>query len=506
MLGAVVVVNAGDYDKTLDISFMASCPSSVKDEDNVLLQELFKKHFNFEVDFEGNGTGSHLKKLDLLIATGELPDLVAMMLADDAKRLGPEGLLVPLSDYFDKMPNFKKKIIEDPSIYVNAMAGDGKIYNAQRFYTPSSMTCPIMRIDLLNEVGLEPPKTYQELYHALKAIRSKHPELPGIMFMGAVDPMNFLNQYGTSFNTARGMFYNSEIDRWEYGPSNKGYAALVTYFKKLWDEDLIDPEFFITTKKMYEEKIQNGQFMFTRSWANTARYEEHYEDNYPGEDVDYNMIEPLTSEVFGKRRLAINDGTAGTSWVINANISQEKIDRLIKVIDYMYTLEGNILARAGIEGIHHERTEDGLIKYLPPIKAPYNPPEADQHPKKVYGLNNPHFERISIKSLGLMYEERDEYDDFIEINNKCIEKYGYKTNKAIRLSFSEEQQEKMQQIEANLQTYVDEYTVRFITGNKPLSELPDFQKSLKNYGMEDLEKIYEEAYEVYKERLAKANL
>ena len=52
-------------------------------------------------------------------------------------------------------------------------------------------------------------------------------------------------------------------------------------------------------------------------------------------------------------------------------------------------------------------------------------------------------------------------------------------------------------IQTNLETFVEENTINFMIGTKPLSEYDSFIEAAKAAGAEQLEQIYAEAYARY---------
>ena len=55
-------------------------------------------------------------------------------------------------------------------------------------------------------------------------------------------------------------------------------------------------------------------------------------------------------------------------------------------------------------------------------------------------------------------------------------------------------------IQTNLSTYVEEQTIKFITGERSLDEFDAYVQQLKDFGIEDALKFRNDAYKRYKNR------
>ena len=66
------------------------------------------------------------------------------------------------------------------------------------------------------------------------------------------------------------------------------------------------------------------------------------------------------------------------------------------------------------------------------------------------------------------------------------------------LKFTDEEKSTITSVyEGEIKTYLDESLDAFITGKKPLSEFEDFVAQMKKMGIEDILKIYNDAFQRY---------
>ncbi|MDW8319229.1 MAG: extracellular solute-binding protein [Anaerolineae bacterium] len=91
---------------------------------------------------------------------------------------GTAGWAVPLNDL---VPELEQNFV--------ASGLDVFSWNGQRLGVPfwSSLSGMFYRTDLLQEAGLQPPTTYDELVQAAQAVTARHPELSGFVWAGVKD-------------------------------------------------------------------------------------------------------------------------------------------------------------------------------------------------------------------------------------------------------------------------------------------------------------------------------
>ena len=484
-----------DTDERLDIDFMISGQGT--DDSHFVLKKTLDEKFNINANFLISASSAHIDKLKILITSDSLPDIVSPFPNDLAKNCGPRGALVPLSDYLDKMPNYKKYLTSNAESYASQMANDDKVYVAALYREQSDCRyVPILRRDLFEEQGIEIPKTYNELYTALKKIKEKHPEIIGLV--NKVQ-MACLSDYGMNFNTSSEMFYNKEKDKWEYGPVNKGFKEMLTFFNNLWKEGLMDPEFFTASTKQWEEKILSGKAVFTLGWVNDSYdYKKTYLELHPNSKFDLSLTEPMTTESYDvpviQTSAQINDYCA-----YGISAKSPAAARLLKVVDFMYSDEGSTLAQYGVEGKNFTTTEDGKKKYAEDIMWGYNP-KGTHNPLTYYGLRSDHLMRV-VKAQD--YEKYADIEmDAINMRQKYWDNnWGYTSNNGIKLTFTEDQQAEIDKIKNNLSTMVNEESIKFIVGERPMSEFDSFIAQLEKLNYKKLENIYSEAFKQYKDRI-----
>jgi len=142
-----------------------------------------EKRTNVHLDITLLPIQNTLDKFNLIMASGDLPDIVGWGNADAFNKFGMQGALVPLQDLIKKFGPDIQKAIENPlpndslpyklNAWAELRAADGNLYTVPTI-SSSSAIGPVfgIRTDWLDKLGLKVPDTTDDLYNALKAVTS----------------------------------------------------------------------------------------------------------------------------------------------------------------------------------------------------------------------------------------------------------------------------------------------------------------------------------------------
>ena len=216
-------------------------PEDVKPDDNDFIK-VFEKAANVEVEMIVPTYQEFQTKFNLMMSSGDIPDLVHCWFKGDVDRYGREGAFKNWKDVLPKSTVLKTYYSEDALKLMETT--DGGIY-ALNTLSNGTVEAQGVRIDLINEVnGGVMPKTPDEWYQFFKKIKAKYPEAV------PVSPNN-----GKSFYRANTFFYAFGIQPWGLQTQtvdgteffwcleHKNMKAAVEFYKKLYDEGLLYKEF-----------------------------------------------------------------------------------------------------------------------------------------------------------------------------------------------------------------------------------------------------------------------
>ena len=163
-----------------------------------------------KVEWTSPTNSARTEQFNLMIASGNYPDLIVNYwnsATDGAKQYAEDGVIVPISDYLDYMPNLKKFIEENPEVAKQFTEADGTIYYAPSIRKDPELRTyvgPTIRKDWLDKLGLSMPTNTDELYEVLKAFKTQDPN-----GNGEADEIPFAGIGGDSWSFGIGNILNA---------------------------------------------------------------------------------------------------------------------------------------------------------------------------------------------------------------------------------------------------------------------------------------------------------
>ena len=296
-------------------------------------------------------------KINVAMATGDFPDIVTINYPSHSlSQWIDEGLLLPLNDYLPSKPTTKSRL--DKLAWT---AVDGQFYGYPFIETERSNVLLAYRDDWMEYLGLEQPKTLDDFYQVLKAFSTKDPDRNG-----KADTYGFTtSKPGTSsfdfIFYAYGLPYgdwaldknNVVIPKFEHPAFKEGMA----FIKKLWDEQLIEPEFMLNDIQMKEQKFYQSKagMMDAPLFRHVNRIETSLQKVNPNGKLGY-TAPPAGAD--GKAAIKATPKNGLFTAVTKGTANPEKAAAFL---EFMLSDEGRELLELGIEGIHFTRDGDNIV-------------------------------------------------------------------------------------------------------------------------------------------------
>ncbi|TFE19897.1 extracellular solute-binding protein [Cohnella luojiensis] len=318
-------------------------------------------------------TGNPSEKLNLMLASNDLPDLMAISRGDLLNKYIAAGALTPLNDLIDQYGPHIKEMYGD--MLNKTRHTDGKNYYLANWYGLEQY--PIfgflMRMDVLKELGAVDkaengqPFTAQEFVDLLKSYKAKYPTVDG----KSTYPLTFNGENtGAITGTFKGMFglmpyyeTNGEIKADVKDPK---YIEMIKFMNSLYTQGLIDPEWATNKTAQYEQKLSSGTIFstadaFWNAGKPNAILKEEAKDQTKKEEAQFFPYKVVADGVdpakttFGPKSSLGWDG-------IGISKSNKDPVRAIQFLDFLASEEGQYLLMWGVEGVHWDM-KDG--KHVP---------------------------------------------------------------------------------------------------------------------------------------------
>jgi len=466
-------------DEKITITYFVQFSSNVIQslEENEVYKEL-EKRTNIHVDFL-HPSGDTNQAFQLLIASNDLPDVIELVA--DRYPGGPDkaiadGVYYRLNEMIDKYaPNYKKVRESSPEIQRQTITDDGNIWAFASIQTDyeEPWTGLQIRKDWLDELGLPIPTTIDELYIALTAFKNQK---------GAEVPMTWWDSWQDKFGFLIGAWdigpeFFKVDEKVKYGPIEPAYKDYLITMNKWYKEGLIDPEFFSRNGDGRATLIANNEVGVFNSTSDKAV-------------AAVSRAMPYVTLVKGDtRRYGLkNFFNKGNEAAITTKCKYP--EEVVKWFDYHYSDEGFMLFNYGIEGVSYTM-QDGKPVFTDLM------------------LNNP--DGYSPSDMSWVYKVHvgpylRDWRAFPGIDDAYLERshvWGSTMDPIYNMppiTLKAEEGTEFSTIMSEVKTYVDEMTTKFIIGEVPLENYPQFVENIKKMGIDRAIDLQQQALDRYNNR------
>lgn len=450
-------------------------------------------------------TAPYVDKYSVLINAGDLPD-VFMIAGVDAdtinSKLSKTGNLLNYKEYLNQMPNFNKYVTKyedefnvllrdkEQNLYVAGVINDFEMIDV----------APLYRKDIFDKNKITIPKSNDELYQTLKTLKSIYPgSYPLTVFQGNTNGggiHDLLGKYrwgGYMFNSDTGVVYDKTSDKYVYSPAKPEFREALEYFKKLYDEELLDPEFISANgADMWVDKIVNEK-SFIGFWYidYSSRVNPVGRENNP--DFHESAFAPITKDG-SKPKFRVGYSTTANGMCISTKSPYK--DRLIEFVDWLYSDEGIAMIGMGLEDITYEKdtsASSGSFPYrFTSAVRTYDNPDGKAVSELIKSPTYASFVNITSVFPAFFFStlygssEIGKDKDFVRANCDIADK-------EFPPSFTTAQNDERVRLESTLLTFVEENATNFLIGRKSMDKYDDFLKQLESLGYKKLEDIYNTA-------------
>ncbi len=355
------VIDDGSELLTINLMTQAWNPGWEKDHPVV---KVLEEKLNIILNIEWSPAQEYKQKINTLAAANNLPDFYTIW-NDDFIRYQADGAFLDIKPYLDQYPNLKATY--SPEILAVDNPSD-KYYGVPWYVNPTRDSIAI-RKDWLDHLNLSLPETLDELYDVAKAFTLNDPDQNGkddtVGFSFAVWPETVGFERLEFIEGAFGV-----ANRWKEQDGKlipkqvqeEELKAFIGYMRKAYEDGIVDKDFPILKRNEPEEKFDSGKVgistvnangIFTRSIPNLLK-----------SDPNAEMVQLIPPKGSTGLTAMTTFTLADRKNVINGHIDEKKQQRILALMDYMTSEEGNILINHGIEDVHYKRISDDQFEQL----------------------------------------------------------------------------------------------------------------------------------------------
>lgn len=471
----------------------------VEDFDTNEFTKWYEEQTNVHVDWIVAPSNEANEKLNLLLSSGDLPDVILLDLTPAQQRLyGEQGILIPLNDLIEQHGAQTKKVFEAfPQIEDRVTAPDGKIYGLpevnQCYHCSMAQKMWIYK-PWLDKLGLKMPTTTDEFEQVLKAFKEKDPNGNGkadeIPLASAIDMWNgnldlFLMNAFTLNPDTHLVLNNGKIETTYNKPE---YREGLRYLRKLYQEGLIAPESF-TQKAEQLKLLGSGETPILG--AVSSALSGYWADWGSERNLGYVTVPPLKGPEGTQITPFVSVYGGGKFFITKAAKNPEVA---FKWADALYIPEVVMRGYYGVSGKNWRWAEAGEtgIDGRPAVFA-----TLENGPKNAGWSQASHTFRPNEFRFGEKRKNDTDVEPWLFEQTKVMEPFKQDPKFSVPpLFFTTDQAQELAQLSTSLDQYVSEMLARFVTGDADIEKDWDtYLQTLEQQGLPKFLEIYQAAYD-----------
>jgi len=503
--GSPVTLNGDDIypvkcDDTLTYWFSGTAIWSTKYThfgETPLGKEIEKKS-GVKVEYMHPTAGQENEQFQIMLASNELPDIANSTWYSYAG--GPDvaisdDYIYALNDIIEKYcPAFSKILKEKPEWEREVKTDAGTIYAFPSIVKaePIPVTSgPMIRKDYLEKVNMDVPRNIDEWEKVLTAFK----EELGIEAPYAQQRTSMTNTFGPAF----GFIANWYIDDGtvKYGLVQPQYKDFLIKMNQWYEKGLIEQDFVSIDSKELNSNFLNGKSGSTTSSLGSGMGT-FLQTNADVEGFDLVAAPyPAMGSGTGKAEYAspvVAVSMTGTTTAITKNC--KNVELAARFLDFGYAKDGDIAYNFGVEGESFKWVDKNGEKYPEFTDLVVNNPEGLSMSDVLHS-----YTRAAHLNVPFVLDPRysQQYYQLPQQQNalKVWADTNMENHVLPTIYLTPEQAEESSNIMVNVNTYIHEMSIKFITGVEPIEKFDEFMKEVKNFGIDKATQYRQEAYDRY---------
>ncbi|WP_345438869.1 ABC transporter substrate-binding protein [Microbacterium gilvum] len=316
------------------------------------------------------------EKRSLLISAGDAPTVIPLVYTGEEEPFVSSGAVLPISDYIEYMPNFRKYVEEwDLGEMIDRLKqSDGKYYmlpGLQEVSVP--VFSMIIRKDVFDEVGAPAPETWEDLRTGLELIKEAYPDSTPLA--DGFEGQSMLNYAAHAFGTQAGWgfgdgtIWNEEAGELEYAGASEGYRDMVEFFHGLVEDGLLDTESFTAADAgggaadVAEKMAADRVFAASGSNGTVNEFATALDETAGAGQYELVQIAPPG----GEAGMLVEPRNFWNGFMLSADIAESpNFVATLQFLDWLYyNPDAREMLRWGVEGETYDKAADGTITLKP---------------------------------------------------------------------------------------------------------------------------------------------
>lgn len=464
-------------------------------------QEL-QKQTGIKINFTSPPVNQTKEALNVLLASGSLPDMIEyswLSFPGGPEKAIQDGYILKLNDVFENYaPNLMKYLKAHPEVDKMLKTDNGSYYAFPFIRGEPYLQVwqgPIIRKDWLDDVGLPVPETIDEWHTALKAFKEKKGAAAPLSVLSTPRPFNHINNgaFVSAFGVTRD-FYLDDKGEIKFGPAEQGYKQFLSTFRQWYAEGLLDKNIATIDGKTLDANIVSGSTGGTigasgggiGKWAPLLTAKDSKAKLVA---APYPVLKKGDIPMYG-----LKDDMFAPAGMVAITAKSKNVELAARLLDYGYSEAGHLLYNFGIEGVSY-KMENNYPAYTDIVKN--NPDKlALSQAMSLYMRSNSNGPFIQDRRYLEQYLQLPEQKEAVEIWSKT----DTDKHKLPPVTATPEESSELAKIVTDIDTLVDEMTLKIILGVEPVDAFDSYVQKFKSLKLDQAIAIKKAALDRYNKR------
>lgn len=465
----------------------ASYSMQVTDLNDVLFFQEMERITGVHIEWMLPPVDQEKEQYNLMINSGDLPDIVthetSFTYPGGADKAIADGAYLRLNELIEEYaPNYGALIASTPDFASQSKTDEGNIWGFSMVeeVRQGAWLGMVVRQDWLDKLGMETPVTFDDWHEMLTRFKDE---------LGASAPM-LLENDGTwsdealiaGFGVGQRFYQVDGVAK--YGPIEEGYRDYVDTMRQWYSEGLIDADFSTRTGD------EQGQLISTNQ---TGAYREGFymlaARKQVAEDPDFRLVAvatPVLNEGDTVHLRQSNNYVRGYETAITSACKNPEL--AAQYLDFIYSEEGYMLSNYGVEGITYTLDENGDPQWTDLI--------VDNPDGK--GINDAiHYYCLHHGPMNRVWNR--DAPGYTDDENACADIWDTADDLWVMpvLTLTADEGTTFANLMADIDSYVNEMTVKFIMGMTDMSEYDAFVSQIKAMNIDQAIALQQAALDRY---------
>lgn len=466
---------------------------------------LLQEYCNVDLEISHVNDSAESEQFGLMVAGGVYPDIISNGLQNYSRGYDAaitDDVVLDLYELAQTYaPNLMYYLETDEELGKTLITDQGNLPTIPVIYKEAGCENQgiLIRSDWLEELGMDEPKTYDQLHDYIQACLAAYGG-QGITIgsaMATVMADSVQLSYGYDLNAGG---YNVIDGQVVYSYLNDSYYDYLRMLADWYADGTIYSDFFSAGMGDTDRWFATGQCCFNVGSAANIATIEAYAD--PGYSYEMMAIDPPKVQEDDQLHFSWTDAVSRIkrqdAWAISTQC--EDPEGVMQMVNYLFSEEGQLMFNYGSEGYSFEYDENGQPQYTELIT---NNPDGISYKDACFLFAS----AVATSAIPGVLDADPGYYYFSDAEWAIYDRFRVcdadgTYNLPNGVSLNEMESEEYAAVSNDVITYAATAIMQFVTGATELNEqsFEEFRSTIVSMGGERMEELYQAAYERYLEK------